>query len=89
MRIFLSLNQNRIVVKSVLDETVLGEELLYVICEWPLEENLKKNLKWTLSIFQNNLTFRKIDKFRYNRQKFALFGVLMLAKAMLLLTLAY
>ena len=29
MRIFLSLNQNRVGVKSVLDETVLGKELLY------------------------------------------------------------
>jgi hypothetical protein len=30
MRIFLSLNQNCVGAKSVLDETVLGEELLYM-----------------------------------------------------------
>ena len=29
MRIFLSLNQNRVGAKSALDETVLGEESLY------------------------------------------------------------
>ena len=31
MQIFLSLNQNRVGVKSVLGETVLGEELLYTL----------------------------------------------------------
>ena len=37
IQIFLSLNQNRVEVKSMLDETVLGEEPLYMKQENPDE----------------------------------------------------
>ena len=50
MRIFLSLNQNRVGVKSVLGETVLGEESLYYLTH-------KKGSK----IYSQSIEFEKSD----------------------------
>ena len=45
MRIFLSLNQNRVGAKSVLDETVLGDVLLYyLVCNVAAQVNPKDGL---------------------------------------------